>query len=169
MEIAIIAGDSIKIKGKTVSFIINPQKPSDDYQGALYLKADNAKDPHFGQGISIDGTGEYEVGGVKIKATKKDNGIIYVLNVDGVNIILGNLSILEKMQGKYQDMSVVCVNVDIHTDPSFMSGFANHYIIYFGEKMDELSSTFLKGEITKQSKLQTTKEMPQELQTILLA
>lgn len=169
MEISIVDSDSVKIKGKTASFIVNPTKSSDDYHGAFYLTTDSAKEPLFGQGIAIDSPGEYEIGGVKIKGSQKETGMIYTLSVDGINLIIGSLSTLEKVQGKFQDLSIACVNVDSQTDPSFMSGYASNYIIYFGKNASELCTTFLKGEVEKQSRFVSPKELPQEMQIILLA
>ena len=168
MEISRLSDDSIKLKGKTASLIVNPEKVSEDFQGALYLTSGSSKNPLYGQGIAIDSPGEYEIGGVKIKGVRKDDSMMYTMEIDGVNLIIGKLSTLEKMQGKYQDLALACIEVDSPIDPSFMSTVASSYLIYFGKKADELSQTFLKGEVEKTSKLSTTKEkLPQDMQTIL--
>lgn len=169
MEISKLSGNSIKLKGKNVSLIVNPEKESPDFQGALFLRVGGTNNPHFGEGIAIDGSGEYEIAGVKIKAIQKETDIIFTLDIEGITIIIGSLTALEKMQGKFQDLAIACVSVDTTTDPSFMSGFASNYILYFGEKCEELSQTYLKNEVERSSKLTTTKEkLPQEMQTILL-
>jgi len=169
MEILLLQQGSVKIKGKTATFVLKPQDTSPDVSGAFYLDQKDSRPPTYDGGITIDSPGEYEIGGVKIKGVTNSNEITFSINIDGISLLLGTLSALEKVHGKLQEHDLTLVDVDTLVDPSFVSGLSTHGILYTGEKATELSETYLKDESQVMSKFSSTKDkLPQEMVTILL-
>lgn len=169
MEIALLPKEAVKIKGKTASFILNSSENPKDYSAALFLTTDLKRDTMYDQGINIDRPGEYEVGGVKISGTRYGNHIVYTLQVDGVSVLVGSLSAMEKYHGKMQENDLVLIHADAQIDPAFSSSLATNGVLYFGEHAGALESNYLKDDVSKMTKFTSTKDkLPQEMVTILL-
>lgn len=93
MDIKYLGSQTILLKGKKESVLVNPKK--DEIKGGPRIimftdkteKSDLDKEKVF-----IKGPGEYEIGGVEIKAWGIDEkNLIYLIEIDGVIIgIIGN-------------------------------------------------------------------------------
>jgi len=112
MEITYIGHSCFKIKGKTISLVIDPYNPKIGYKLPklscdVLLVTHNHFDHSYIEGVSdyrllVDGPGEYEVGGCFIYGKSVDhdekNGeergkvTMYLITIDGLNILhLGDL------------------------------------------------------------------------------
>ncbi len=112
MEITYIGHSCFKIKGKTISLVIDPYNPKIGYKLPklscdVLLVTHNHFDHSYIEGVSdyrllVDGPGEYEVGGCFIYGKSVDhdekNGeergkvTMYLIIIDGLNILhLGDL------------------------------------------------------------------------------
>src|ERR1039457_5118185 len=111
MEISILPHGSLRIKGKHAALVIDPQEKS-VYNAAILLNK-TQKNISLGDDIVIlYGPGEYEVGGVKIKGSKGDQDTLYSINIDGIDLLLGKINSLDKMQHKLQEHNVVIISCD---------------------------------------------------------
>jgi len=168
MEIAVLQRTGLRIKSKQASLVVDvPDKAA--YDGLLLV----GKSP---EGLSSDdavliyGTGEYEIGGIKMTGTRADTDMLYSLNVDGIDILLGKLNALSKMQHKLKEYDIVVVLCDTVDNASFITSLASNVVVFYGEKAGEIASTFGKENVKTMAKYQVTKEkLPAEVETILLA
>lgn len=151
MEIALLPKNSLKIKGKHASFIVD--------RGQI-IKTD---------AIVIDGPGEYEIGGIKISGSRSDGEVVYNLNVDGVDVLLGKLSTLEKQQHKLKEQNIVVVDVDSLTNASFVTSLASSVVIFYGEQAPTLIEKFGKENIKNVQKYTAVSgKLPAEVETVIL-
>ncbi len=119
MEIRFLGNQSIFIKGKKETVLINPdtEKMVSKYDSRVI--AFSKKELDF-MGLSdskviLRGAGEYEIGGVEVFGLSAGNGdVLYVFTVDGVKVgVLGELkeALNDKRQEKISDMDVLLVSV----------------------------------------------------------
>lgn len=169
MEIALLPKSGIRIKGKRATFAIDPQDKS-VYEAILLLNKSEDEVTKTEEAVIISGHGEYEIGGIKMTATKVEGGIIYSMNVDGIDILLGNLSVLDKAHGKLQEHNITIANCTESGNASFITGLVENVIIFYGEKSEEVATSFGKDNVKKINKYSSTKDkLPTEVETVLLA
>lgn len=170
MEIASLSKSSFRIKGKQSIIIVNPAGAHDG-NAALFTTNIDGLGSRFSMkdGVIIASAGEYEVGGLKIKGTTIDSHTTYSLLVDGVEILLGKLTDLEKVHSKLQEHDIVIVEIDGSIDPAFVTTLGSHAIMFVGEKAKATVESFVKENVKQMPKFVSTKEkLPQEVETILL-
>lgn len=169
MEIAILPHTSLKIKGKYALLGIDPQDNS-PYNGAILLGNLTGKVNQPKETVVISGPGEYEIGGVKMTGMRNEEDVLYSMNIDGVEVLLGKVKTLEKMQHKLKEHNIVVVNCDNVTDSSFLTSLASNVVLFYGEKATELSQTFGRDNVKKMSKFSTVRDkLPAEVETVVLA
>jgi hypothetical protein len=111
MEIKLIDGQKVFIKGKKESVIVNPDKG--EKQPARVWIFTKLKDLIYENNdkVMVAGPGEYEVGGIDIMGTKIDNeGLFYTLNIDGIRVGLVDEmkeELTEKKMGKIGEVDVL--------------------------------------------------------------
>lgn len=175
MDVVLLDKNSIKIKGKNSSFVVDPASKmpkvsadavlllEDDREGLDATRVDDYR-------ILLKGQGEYEVGGIKISGQKSDNSFIYSLDVDSLGILLGRTSALNKSHQEAKDYKVLILNVDSDIDQALITSFEARLIILYGEGADKKSGKTLgKGEVESVKKISVTNEkLPAEMQVIIL-
>lgn len=171
MEIAILAKGTVRIKGKTSSLVVDPdQKERVGANGILLLGKSPEEIEMQEESVVVSGPGEYEIAGIKISGVKNEGETVYTIRVEGVELLLGRLSALDKMQHKLKDHNIVAVDCNAVVPASFITSLANNVIIFYGEKAEEVSHAFGKENIKQLSKYASTLEkLPTEVETILLA
>jgi hypothetical protein len=167
MEIALLPKSVLRVKGKTATFAVNPQ--SSIVANAVLLLEPGAEFVTE-ESVVLNGAGEYEIGGVKITGLRNDKGVLYSMNIDGVEVVVGSIALLSAMQHKLKEHNVVVVNCDEITDASFLTSLAVNAVLFCGDNATEVAQGFEK------EKLQTTNKyaaslgkLPVEMETILLA
>jgi len=169
MEIALLPNASLRIKGKHATFGIDPQDKSQ--YNAIILFTKTLKEIQLQEEtVIVAGVGEYEVGGIKMTGTKSEEDVAYSMNVDGVEVLLGKINSLEKLQHKLKEHNIIVVYCDTVVDASFLTSLVSSVIIFYGEKAPELSQTFGKESTKQMAKYSVTLDkLPAEVETILLA
>lgn len=169
MEITFLPPNSLKIKGKTATFIADP-KEKNGFNAALLLDT-AATDVKVDEDVVIvSGPGDYEIGGVKLTGTRSETGVLYSLNIDGVDLILGKLSSLEKMQQKLKEHNIVIAFCAESSNAAFMTALASNVVIFYGGQAKEVAQGLGRENIQHLPKYSTTREkLPQEVETIVLA
>ncbi len=168
MEIALVAHNSIRIKEKQTSFIIDPQEKV-AASGVLLLKGDITNVKVEEESVLVFGPGEYEIGGIKLSGIRSDNDLLYSLNVAGVAVIIGEVKALEKMQQKLKEHNIVVALCNEVSNASFLTTLATNVIMFYGEKATEVSQSLSKENVKTVSKYSTTRDkLPQEAETIIL-
>jgi hypothetical protein len=168
MEIALLPKDSLKIKGKHATFIVDSMDKS-ICEGVIVLNKTQDQLSIQDGVVVIDGPGEYEIGGVKISGIRSEGEVVYNLNVEGVEILLGRLSSLEKQQHKLKEQDIVVAYVDSMTNASFVTSLASSVVIFYGEQAKAQVEKFGKGNVlTVQKYSGIAGKLPQEVETVIL-
>lgn len=168
MEIAYLSKSGLRIKGKQATIAIDPQDKS-SYDAVLLLTKISEEVIKQEDGILITGAGEYEIGGIKITCMRSDADLFYSIIVDGVEVLVGKLDSLEKMQHKLKEYHIVVVNCVEEVNASFITSLAENVVMFYGDKAKEISASFGKENVKIMNKFSSTKDkLPTEVETILL-
>lgn len=168
MEISIVPQTALRIKGKQMTIGID-QVDKTNSRGTIIVAADPKSLKQQEDNVIINGAGEYEVGGIKITGTRSGQHVVYGMNVDGVDILVGKISALESMQHKLKEYHIVVSLCDETVTASFLTSLASNVVIFYGAKAAEISQTFGKETVKHMPKYQTTKDkLPTEVETVIL-
>ena len=167
MEIALLPKSALRIKGKSASFVVNPQEPT--ATNAALLLDDTIEDVLTDEAVTIQGPGEYEIGGVKITGTRGEKGIVYSLQVDGIDVLVGKMSTLSAMQHKLKEHNLVISECNESGDGAFLTSLATSSLVYYGEKAQEVTQGFESESLKKMNKyVLSPGKLPTEVETVLL-
>ncbi len=184
MEVQLLSQNSLRIKSKRASFVVDPHFAKASNSAKATSDKPEGKSPYVAaialarpldelniqaDAVGIDRPGEYEIGGIKMNATRGEAGIVFSPVVEGVEILLGKLTTLEKMQHKLKEQHMVIIYADAAINASFISSFASNVVIFYGEYAKEAASSLGKDTVQSISKYAVTLEkLPQEVETIIL-
>ena len=166
MEIALLPKSALRLRGKAATFAFNPQTTVAANAILMFNPgAENSSE----ESVVLNGAGEYEIGGVKITGLRNEKSVLYSMNVDGLEIVVGSIALLSQLQHKLKEHNIVVVNCDEITDASFLTSLAVNAVLFCGENASVVAQGFEK------EKLQTTNKynaslgkLPAEMETILL-
>lgn len=174
MDVVLLDKNSIKIKGKNASFVIDPaaKMPKtnadavillDDGDGYDVTRVDDYR-------VILKGQGEYEVGGIKVSGQKSGNTFVYSLDADNLGVLLGRTSVLAKNHQETKDYQVLILNVDSTIDQALITSFEARLIILYGEGASKESGKALgMAETETAKKVSVTNEkLPPEMQVMIL-
>lgn len=165
MEIVSLAANSLRLKGKNVSFVVNPQDKNTSYAAAIIFYADKAKLKISPEAVVITGAGDYEIGGIKLTATRSDTDILYSFIIDDVSVLLTEIHALSKNHAKLKDYDIVIVYMLRDGDVSSAVNVANSAVLYFGEKAADV----VKEGVQEMNKYAVSKDkLPSEVVQVLL-
>lgn len=168
MEIALLPNDSLRIKSKYASLVIDPSDKT-AYNAALLLRLSASDIKMLEQTVIIDGPGEYEVGGIKLTGMRIENDRVYSIVLDGIDVLIGKLSALEKLQHKLKEHHIVIAYDERVENASFITSLATNVVVFYGEKAREIATTFGKENVKEIGKYITTfDKLPPEVETIVL-
>lgn len=166
MEIALLPKSVLRIKGKTTTFVVNPQSV---VAANAILLLDPTAEFSSDEAVILQGAGEYEIGGVKINGLRNEKGVLYSMNIDGMEVVVGTITLLSSMQHKLKEHNVVIVNCEEVTDASFLTALAVNAVLFYGEKASEVAEGFEKEKLQKMNKYSASLgKLPAEMETILL-
>lgn len=174
MEILTLTKDSIKIKGKISSFVVDPivalrTKTQADAVIILTKQQNYETSKIEGGRVIIQSPGEYEVGGVKITGFRVNNDLNYNILIDGIDLLLTSSSSLAKQKEPTRDYHVLVLEADAVIDDSVIATFSPQMVVLYGEKSGELFASLGTTKKTKSSKITLKKEqLPEELEVVLL-
>lgn len=168
MEIALVNKTSLRIKGKTVTFVLNPHEKG-PFSAALLL--DDTIDYANNETVVLQGPGDYEIGGVKIVGTRGgEKGLIYSMNIDGMEVLVGRIDTLSTMQHKLKEHNIVIGLCNETTDAAFLTSLAINVVAFYGEKAEETAHGFAKENVKQMNKYSVAMgKLPTEVETILLS
>lgn len=173
MEVALLSSDSLKIKGKKSSLVVDPKPkmPKTAADTILLLGGDSDLSRVEEYRLVIKDDGEYEVGSIKITGQSKDSEIYYNLNVDSSQIILAKVSTLEKLSDTSNEAQIAILNVDSSLNESIVASLDASVVVLYGEKAAEGLKSLGKNDLTPTKKYATGKEVAetQETQIVWLA
>jgi hypothetical protein len=173
MDIMILPGDALRVKGKNSTLVLNPTAGTTktEADGVIlldkFLKFNDSKIE--GSRIKIIGPGDYEVGGAKITAISVFEKLAVRIDIDNVKVLIGNGEAIEKIQDKVEDSDILVVNADMKFNYSTLASLEPKVLMVYGELREEVSKSLGKESAEKMNKYSVTKDkLPPELQFILL-
>lgn len=167
MEITLLPKSALRIKGKTSSFVVNPQEA---VQANAYFLLDPKAVFVTDEAVVLNGPGEFEIGGVKITGLRNEKSVLYTMNVDGMEVLVGTITLLSALHAKLKENNIVIVNCDEVTDATFLTALAVNAVLFYGEKAEEVAQTFEKEKLKKMNKYAASLgKLSAEMETILLA
>ncbi len=173
MDIAILNENTIKIKGKNASVVINPTSSISKTEADAIIRLKEG--PEFneakieGSRITIKGPGEYEVSGVKISVTRIEADQIARIDVDNVKVLVGSGAAIEKIHDKIEESQIVVINSGDEFNHSILTTLEPNVLLVYGSKKMEVAKSLGKEEAVSSSKYSTTSDkLPQEMEVVLL-
>ena len=120
-----------------------------------------------GQRVIVSGPGEYEVGGVKITGMNQ-NGMMYVLHVDEVEVFVTSASALEKtLEGN--EYEIIVINADTVLRESFITTLSPKVVIIYGLQASEAAKALGRDSIPVAKYVISADKLPEEMEVIVLA
>ncbi len=173
MDVALLNKNTLRIKGKNGSLIINPTsaigKTEADAIVLLEESADQKAEKVEGSRITIKGPGEYEVNGIKISATRVGKDLVANIDVDGLKLLVGKGSTIEEIHDKTPECKIAVINSDDDFNHSFLTSLEPSALLVYGDKKEEVAKSLGKTDAAYASKFSATSEkLPAEMQLILL-
>lgn len=179
MEITTVAKNILKCKGKSSSALIanslediEKLTKTTETDVVIFLTGsvfslNNEKVQN--NRLIIAGSGEYEIGGIKISGYQTKEGIVYFLVVDEVEIFFGTAKSSSSLDKK-REAQVAVFLADGKVSDTFVTDLAPSYLVLCGEKADELGKEFGKEATLTTTKLVITREkLPEEMETVVLS
>lgn len=173
MDIAIIGKNSIKIRGKRVSFIIDPPIDGPKISADAVICLSNGLPTNAsrveGYRVIIKGQGEYQVGGAMIAGVKADKEYIYRIAVDDVQVLVAKASDISKFKGDLGSSEVLVLNADSDIEASIITNMEPRMVVLYGDKEEEIAKILGKSEIKTMEKTTVSKEqLPEMMEVIVL-
>lgn len=167
-----IKSESIKIRTKRASFVIDPvksiSKVNSDAVILLGSKEDVDLSRVLGYRVVIEGQGEYEVGSVKISGIKAGDGFVYNIFEDNLVVVLGKVSALSRVQDKSSSCQIALLNVDKSLEAS-VAKLEPRIVILYGEKKTEGAKELGKETVNPVQKFSIAKDkLPGEREVVVL-
>ncbi|OGH06688.1 MAG: hypothetical protein A2W22_02235 [Candidatus Levybacteria bacterium RBG_16_35_11] len=175
MDVIKLSENSIKIKGKKASFIVDPSNNMPkNIADAIVLLSNKVPDLDKVEGyrVVISGSGEYEVGRVKINGISTNDGLVYSFLIDGIDLLLGKATDLNSIADKNQEHKVVIIMADLEIKESVVTTIEPRLVILYGEKKDIAIKALgkEKGEVEFSKKLSFNEDrLPEEMGVAVLS
>ncbi len=173
MDVAILSGNSIRVKGKNSTILINPSKSTSKTEADGIVKLwnfpDYSDDKIDGNRIVISGPGEYEVGGMKTSGMKVDEELVAKIDADGVGVLVGSGKAIAKIGEKAEGADILVVNTDEDFNSAGLSTLEPNVILLYGLKKEEVAKGLGKNTPETTSKFSASKDkLTEETQLFLL-
>ena len=171
MEVSSVSPTSIRIKGKQISFLIDPTPSRAKQQAdAVLLTSGNAIVTENIEGVrlTMSGPGEYEIGGIKITGIRSGEHTMYYFLLDGISVLVAPASSL-KGKESLRDVGLATILSDVVVDESAIATIDSNVVVFYGSEATANGKVTGK-EVQPINKYTTTKEkLPQEMEVVLLA
>jgi hypothetical protein len=167
MEIALLSKSGLRMKGKSAIFVVDPVGP---VAANAVLMLNPSSEYENEETVVINGAGEYEIGGVKINGLRNENNVLYSIQIDGMEVVVGSISLLSAMQHKLKEHNIVIVNCNETTDASFLTSLAVNAVLFCGDNASEVAQGFEKDKLQNTNKYTASLgKLPAEMETVLLS
>lgn len=171
MDVSIVGENSIRLKGKQATFIVDPVEEMPKVSADAIVLLNGSRGVDVGRvtdyRIIIDGPGGYEIGGVKISGTKTPKGTLYKLLIDDIGIILGSAADV-KMEG-FNVCQIAVVSTTEDFNESSITALEPKMTILYGDKKTESAKKLGAESVTLIPKITITKDkLPEKMEVVAL-
>lgn len=173
MDVAYLGENSIRIKSKTASIIVDPSPSIGKTETDAVVLTDSILNPNLskieGYRIVIKGPGEYEVSGVKVSASRVGEKLVLRLDVDGVKVLIGDGISIEKVHEKIEECDLAVINSENEYNYAILASLEPKALLVYGSQKEAAAKSLGKEDALKANKYSTTAEkLPQEMELIVL-
>lgn len=175
MEVTFLDKQSVKIKGKLASFVVEPlanAKTKASADAVLFLQSDLQPITSKAEEVRlfVSGPGEYEVAGVKISGVRVSEELLYSTRVDGIDICIGSSKGLQKVSEKSKECQILVLQANGVVDLSAITNLAPKIVIVYGETTHEVLKALGKDTDLKavQKFVTTAEKLPSEMEVVAL-
>lgn len=168
MEISSLSTSAVKIKGKSATFVVNPQNATPANAVLSFEPGADVK-TESDESIILNGAGEYEIAGVKITGLRNEKCVLYSMHIDSLDLLVGPIALLSAMHNKIKEQNIVIVLCDEVIDASFLTALTVNAVLFYGEKAQEVAQGFEKENLKQMNKyIVSFSKLPTEMETVLL-
>lgn len=177
MEISLVSPESLKLKGKSASLIIDPDSsirskiPAD---GAVLLTTEGNYDISKVEDcrLVVKGPGEYEIGKVKISSLSFGSDLVYSFFIDNIRIFVVKSEVLDKnsqkLKDNFSDSQILVLNANSVIDQAKIAELTPQVVVLYGEKAAEIAKSLGKENESVGKFSITADKLPQELEVVVL-
>lgn len=170
MDVYLLSQNSIRIKTKRSTVVIDPQKDiTKTSADCVIATGDVDLSKITDSRLLIEGVGEYEVGGLKITGLTFGDKTAYVLNADGVETFFAKTSVAENKPEITRDYLVAILNVDTALNPTVVTSLEPRLLILYGEHAKEGAKILGKENVPVVSKYSFSEDkLTEEMEVVTL-
>lgn len=172
MDIALVGPDSLKLKGKKSTVIVNPTSKISKTEAETIIVLGAYEDKNFskvdGSRIVIDGPGEYEVNGIKVSVVRSGEELASLVDIDNVKVLVGGGAAIEKVHDKVDNCNIVVVYADKDFDHTALTSIEPNVILVYGSKKEEVAKSLGKSDSRTNKFSATSEKLPEDLQVFVL-
>lgn len=172
MDFSILHNNSIRIRTKRASFVVDPVKEIAKVNSDAVILLDRKEERDLSRvsdyRVVIEGPGEYEIKSVKISGAKGENGFVYSIFADNVSLVLGKVSMLSRTQDKGLSCQIALLNADDKLEV-IAAKLEPRTVVLYGEKKVEGAKELGKENIKPVGKFSIVKDkLPVETEVVVL-
>lgn len=171
MDITLLSNNSLKIKDKKATVVIDPQKETPKISADCVILTSKDAEPSrvTDSRVLIEGAGEYEVGGLKITGINFGDKTAYVLTSDRTEAFLAKASTVENTTEKIRDYPVAILNADSGLNQTVITALEPRLLILYGEKAKEGAKVLGKENVSIVSKYSFSEDkLSEEMEVVVL-
>ena len=170
MEIAVLPKGGVRVKGKQATLLVGTSDSTSGANALLLYAFDEKEEPIKNGILVVDSPGDYEVSSVKISTYRNAGDLVHSFSMDGMDVVIGKLAPLERMQAKLGEHQIVVVFADTVVDASFATNLVTNTLVLYGDKAKEVAEKAAKGVLQELPKYSVTLDkLPAEVETVLLS
>lgn len=171
MDVNFLSQNSIKIKSKRATVVIDPQKEISKTSADCVIVTNDSSDISrvSESRLLVEGPGEFEVGGLKITGISFGDKTAYVLNADGTEVLVIKASVVEKTTGVNRDYPILILNADSSLNQSLITSLEPRLVILYGEKAKEGAKVLGRESVSVVSKYSFSEDkLSEEMEIVVL-
>lgn len=171
MDIALLSDKSLKLKIKKTNLIINPDAKTPKTEADAVIVTSNDSDPARVKDyrVIISAPGEYEVGGLKISALRQEDGLVFIFNSDGKEIVWSSSSVLSKTPtDKTRESSIVVINADSELPQNVITAMEPRAVVLYGEMAKQGAEALGKESVSSGKASIAEDKLPEETVVYIL-
>ncbi|RJQ24849.1 hypothetical protein C4577_06925 [Candidatus Parcubacteria bacterium] len=132
MEIIRINDESIRIKGKKISVVTDPDEKAEGDVFIYTTRSESRTSMANTEGkLVVEGPGEYEVGGVHFRVSSDNDNLIYKIDEDSNVLLLTSKSAKKVEEGDYTAVIIKAVE---KLEEGDLSNFSSSNIVLYGKE-----------------------------------
>ena len=172
MDVQVLSENSLKIKIKKTSLIINPSAsmPKTDADAIISFEKNTNTTKVTEYRLIINGTGEYEIGGVKISAADISGGLMFTFGLDNFEMALVKASSLANISlDKVKNVDAVIINADLDINQSVLTAMETRIVVLYGQQVKEAAAKLGKSGPASSKVSFSEEKLPEESEIYLLS